>query len=239
MNTPITIPWNTKKPVHNLGASLLPEDLMAMALECIHYQKQAATERYAEYQPDERAAEAVSEAALGSVLARGEDVHGIATDRSISNVIPFNVTKYQDAVNDQRLRELRKQIDLRIGDTFQQLFTDVPGKLKVVQSGHFWYPSGSFMGWHTNSRVPGWRAYLSYTEAPGESFFRYRDTDSEGIVTLPDQGWDLRVFRLGAENPLWHAVYSNTNRFSFGYMLTSESLTKRVERRVRQMFKGN
>ena len=230
----VKIPWHAPTQVYDLGTSLLAEDLLASAQQCIHYQKQAAAQRFEAFQPDANAAEAVSEAALNRLLTRGLDVHGIATDRSISNVIPFNTAKYEDAVSDQQLRDLRKQIDDRIGGVIRQLFASTPGKISLIQSGHFWYPAGSFMSWHTNGRVPGWRAYLSFTEEPGQSFFRYRDPQTGDIVTLQDSGWDLRIFKLDSENPLWHAVYSNTNRFSFGYMLTSASLTERIKGRLRR-----
>ena len=239
MSATITIPWRAPAQVYNLGAGPLSPEVLARAEECIRHQKGAARERFAAYQPNPNAAQAVSEEALLPLLDRGEDVHGISTDRSISNVIPFNSKKYEDAVSDPKLSELRRRIDEEIGGLVRGLFASAPGKISLTQSGHFWYPAGSFMSWHTNSRVPGWRAYLSFAEEPGRSFFRYRHPESGEIITLEDTGWDLRIFKLEANTPLWHAVYSDTNRFSFGYMLTSRSLTERIKGRVAQTLSRN
>jgi len=86
-------------------------------------------------------------------------------------------------------------------------------------SGHLWYPAASVLGWHTNVRVPGWRAYLSWVAEPGRSFFRYRDPTDGRIVTSWDEGLDLRVFPITVAEPLWHCVWAGRERHSFGYRL--------------------
>jgi hypothetical protein len=86
-------------------------------------------------------------------------------------------------------------------------------------SGHLWYRPGTVLGWHTNTRVPGWRAYLSWAEEPGRSFFRYRDPEDGRVVTSWDTGLDLRLFHVSATEPLWHCVWAGTERHSFGYRL--------------------
>jgi hypothetical protein len=87
-------------------------------------------------------------------------------------------------------------------------------------SGHLWYPAGSALSWHTNARVPGLRAYLTWVAEPGHSYFRYREPVSGDIVTSWDQGLDLRVFTVSASEPFWHCVWAGTDRHSFGYRLT-------------------
>ncbi len=76
------------------------------------------------------------------------------------------------------------------------------------------------MGWHTNERTPGWRLYLTVADEPGRSIFRYRDPASGRITTVADARWNARLFRITAAPPLWHAIYSETHRFSIGYKLT-------------------
>jgi len=92
-----------------------------------------------------------------------------------------------------------------------------------ANSGHLWYPAGSVLGWHTNVRVPGWRAYLSWVAEPGRSFFRYRDPVDGRIVTSWDQGLDLRLFPITVAEPLWHCVWAGTERHSLGYRLTAST----------------
>jgi hypothetical protein len=71
---------------------------------------------------------------------------------------------------------------------------------------------------------------VTHAEEPGRSFFRYRDPDTESVVIAPDDRWNVRVFRVGGEKPFWHAVYSETHRFSFGYMVLRRSSEERLRR---------
>jgi hypothetical protein len=86
-------------------------------------------------------------------------------------------------------------------------------------SGHLWYRAGTTLGWHTNTRVPGWRAYLSWTAEAGSSFFRYWDPEHDRVVTSWDTGLDLRLFHVSTEEPFWHCVSAGADRHSFGYRL--------------------
>ena len=141
------------------------------------------------------AKEMVREQALEQLLASGSDVHGIATNREISNVISFNDKGSSDSVYNDEVLALRARVDewvtWRLLDTFE-----APYPLEVSCSGHFWYPPGGYMGWHTNSAAPGWRIYITHAREPGKSFFRYREPDTGRIVTAMDNSWDVRVFRI-------------------------------------------
>jgi hypothetical protein len=119
-------------------------------------------------------------------------------------------------VRDDRVAELRRQLDLAMTGMLRRLLGHA-WNLEARRSGHFWYPPGSHMAWHTNNKAPGWRVYLTYAAEPGRSFFRYRDPRTGEIITTMDNQWDLRLFRVDPAHSLWHAVYSETDRFSFGY----------------------
>lgn len=98
-------------------------------------------------------------------------------------------------------------------------FLEPTRRMRLFQSGRNWYPPRGYMGWHTNSNVQGFRLYCSHAEEPGASFFRYQDPESLKIETLWDEeGWNFRCFRTDLK-PLWHCVYSETDRISFGYGL--------------------
>lgn len=91
--------------------------------------------------------------------------------------------------------------------------------MRLFQSGRNWYPSNGYMGWHTNANVQGFRLYCSHTPVAGQSYFRYLDPVTGEIETSWDSaGWNFRCFRTDLE-PLWHCVYSQTDRISFGYGL--------------------
>lgn len=159
----------------------------------------------------------VTEAALAAV--RDGDVSDLRTEPTLGTCLAFHTGGLPQSHQSDALTRLREVVDRRVGDLLTQL--DVfPGGFEHVVSGHFWYPASSSMGWHTNSRVPGWRAYLTHAAAPDRSFFRYLDPDVDRVVTSWDSEWDLRVFQVSAEEPFWHCVWADVDRFSFGYKVT-------------------
>ena len=88
-------------------------------------------------------------------------------------------------------------------------------------TGHFWYPAGGYMDWHTNHKSPGIRLYVVYADKDRASFFRYQDPMSKEIVTSWDKkGWNVRLFFTSLAQPLWHCVNSSCNRLSLGWCLT-------------------
>lgn len=133
-------------------------------------------------------------------------------------MIVFNARNIQDAVSSSEVDRLRKLVDEAVSEKVKQSFRS-ERDLTVANSGHFWYPPGAYMAWHTNSGAPGWRMYINHAEEPGKSFFRYRDPDTHEIITSKDNEWNVRIFEIRSDKLLWHAVYSDTNRFSLGYMI--------------------
>jgi hypothetical protein len=232
----ITTPqFDAEQGVYDLDPGILDPRFRADAKHCIESQRVAAAEAVKQFRPHPGAADEVSEQALLELLARGQDVHGISKDRSISNVIVFGAGNIADSVRNQTVETLRASVDRHADQLAKAVFPGTRG-LVVGSSGHFWYPAGSYMAWHTNSGVPGWRVYINYADEPGKSFFRYRDPQTGKIVTLWDRKWNIRLFRITRDKPLWHAVYSNTNRFSLGYVIYQESWRGRLRQKLHRVF---
>lgn len=222
--------------VFDLDVGILDTEFRTAAKECIAAQKIAAREAVEKFVPSPLALTEVSERALFEIMEQGKDIHGIATDRNISNVIAFGGHNVADAVRNDVVATLREKVDARMQKIAKSIFPREK-RLEITSSGHFWYPPGSYMGWHTNSGVPGWRVYINYAEEEGKSFLRYKYPQTSEIFTLQDKEWNIRLFRITRDRPLWHAVYSNTNRFSIGYMIYQRSLKDRVLGRLSGMFK--
>ncbi|MGH7230648.1 MAG: hypothetical protein ACREJU_04730 [Nitrospiraceae bacterium] len=213
---------DSRRPYQELHEWCEDESFLHPLQTCIQAQKRAASSVFrSAFQPDDRALDAVSEQSLRAILESGRDVHGIASDRSISNVIVFNGPHIQDAVLDEAVLETRRMVDQVVSDKVRHMTSSKT--LEIACSGHLWYPPGAYMGWHTNSRSPGWRLYVSYAEKPGKSFFRYRDPDTRDIITSWDERWNVRLFEVRSDKPLWHAIYSETHRFSVGYVIYPRS----------------
>ena len=227
---------NNNRILYDLDASVLDEEIRRAVQACVQSQKEAVGGGDSGFSASADALEQTSETRLTQILDVGEDIHGIATDRSISNVISFGGKKVTDTVNSNRIREDRRRVDELMENLLKSIFSSKT-PLAISTSGHFWYPAGSYMGWHTNSRVPGWRVYINYAEEPGKSFFRYRDPQTKEIVTLNDKVWNLRIFRITTEQPVWHTVYSDTNRFSFGYMVHQKPSMNRVKKLFKKLFR--
>lgn len=215
------------------------QKLTGLAKTCIEAQKRAAASAFqTTFKPDRNAAAAaVSEEALERILESGRNVHGIATERDISNVISFNAKNIQDSVSSGEVKRLRSLVDDAVSEKIKGSFQS-HGGLSVVNSGHFWYPAGAYMGWHTNSGAPGWRMYINHSEEPGKSFFRYRDADTHEIITSPDDEWNVRLFEIRSDKLLWHAVYSDTNRFSLGYMIYPKTLLSSIEQKLKRLLRA-
>lgn len=220
MDTSPKISLNEKKIFHEL--SFLSEDpeLRTVIKNCVAAQKKTSEEMLKNsFKPGDRAAREVSPEALDEILKRGEAINGIRTEREISNVIVFKDKAYADAVFGEELAAAREKVDQGVVRKMRGLFKEGAG-LEVRGSGFFLYPPQGYMGWHTNWQNPGWRLYINYAEEPGKSFFRYRDADTGKIVTSLDREFNVRLFRVSEDKPFWHAVYSDTYRYSLGFKIT-------------------
>ncbi len=91
-----------------------------------------------------------------------------------------------------------------------------PNNELLSLSGRFHYPVKGFMGWHTNSNAIGWRMYATWCEEDKKSFFRYYQ-DKKLHTEMEDKGWNFRAFKVEPGKLYWHCVYSDTNRYSFGF----------------------
>lgn len=81
------------------------------------------------------------------------------------------------------------------------------------------YPKNSVMGWHTNSNNLGTRVYYTYTKKQG--IFRYKDPETGLIVDdYDDEGWTCRSFLIQKDQPLWHTIWTEGIRFSFGFNIS-------------------
>ena len=194
-----------------------PDDDLARALQrCIEAQRRHLADERGRFVPVADAEHRVSPAALVGDRTEGQR-SDLRTDPDLSNCLVFHTGGLPGSVDDPEVVKLREVVDGLLRDRLCAV-VGVPN-LRLRSSGHFWYPPGSYMGWHTNARVPGWRAYVTYAEVPDRSFFRYAHPETGEIVTTWDDGWDLRIFRVDSTAPFWHTVYSGTNRYSFGYQL--------------------
>ncbi len=203
-------------PVYaDITGQFLDDDLRTAVLKVISLQRAAGPRGFV---PDPAAANAVSPEALDTLLREDAAVSDIVVTREISNCVAYNFDNVRGALMRDDLASLRERIDRGVHARLGGFFSD-PDSMVAENTGHFWYPPGGFMGWHTNLRTPGWRLYITHCDEAGKSFFRYRDPVDGQVHTEADDRWNVRLFTIDPDRPLWHAVYSDTHRFSFGYKI--------------------
>jgi hypothetical protein len=145
---------------------------------------------------------------------------------------------FSERVSEQRLKSLlkfsrNKSIDITaesylyfisdVGDISSEVLDSIKNKFEnynVKQSGKFWYSNPGYMGWHTNLDSIGLRIYVAVCDQHKKSFFRYKDPITKEIITSYDNfGINIRLFSINKLLPLWHCVYSECERISFGIKL--------------------
>jgi hypothetical protein len=90
-----------------------------------------------------------------------------------------------------------------------------------------YYPADGYIGWHTNWNVSGYNILFTYS-LTGDGEFKYLNTETNEIVTIPDQkGWTAKVGYYGSQNNptkhCWHAATTNSPRLTFAYMVKDKS----------------
>lgn len=78
------------------------------------------------------------------------------------------------------------------------------------------YGPNSKMDWHTNTNNEGLRTYYSFTVKPGRFIYIHPET-GQMIVDTDQVGWTVRQFEIRKDKPLWHCVWADGVRFSFGF----------------------
>jgi hypothetical protein len=113
-----------------------------------------------------------------------------------------------------KVKELMER--LRLPNALQRL-TD--------SRGATYMPPGGFMEVHSNRfHLAGWRLYLHYLPEKGESWFNYRHPFDKSFRKIADTTLKANLFRIRKlpEKLLWHSIYADTPRFSWGIWIPPE-----------------
>lgn len=221
-----------KRPYQELDLGDASAELREAAEACFEVARRAGRPRKETFQPVDDST--VEVAILERHLAGNVDVFGLASDAELSNAIGFNSRHVAASIRDGEMRRVRRSFDDVLRREVARAFAPARAPL-LFWAADYWYPAGAYMGWHTNNRFPGWRIYVTHASEPGRSFFRYRDPLSGEVRTSLDARWMLRFFLVDPKRPLWHAIYADAERFSFGYMAHPRSPTALLKRRVRDV----
>jgi hypothetical protein len=118
-------------------------------------------------------------------------------------------------------------VDLPNPDPFFRDLSALPSVAEQLQNFSdkkgFWgntnavvYSPMSLMRWHTNSNNPGLRHYFTHTT--GRAIFRWRHPKTGEIFDEIDgEGWTYRTFVISPTQPIWHTIWTEEVRLSFGF----------------------
>lgn len=207
------------RAIYELDHLTSDRQLINLASACTQLQREAGAAYLRNtFKPWTSAEDPVSEASLRRVLAHA-DANSSPRHRSKPNRIAFDSRTIDNKETEYALKLSIAQL-LSVLRVHIEAFFGQEQAFDIRCSGNFWYPPGGYVGWHTDRAMPGWRLYISHAEEANKSFFRYLDPDHDRVVTSADNGWDYRLFRVSPAKPFWHAVYSQTNRFSLGFNIS-------------------
>lgn len=95
--------------------------------------------------------------------------------------------------------------------------------------GSTYMPAGGFMEYHSNqNHYGGWRLYMHYlpesSEKEGKSWFAYRHPFDGTYRRISDSNTSANMFRIRKppKRLLWHAIFTDTPRFSWGIWIPPE-----------------
>jgi len=78
------------------------------------------------------------------------------------------------------------------------------------------YNPMSFMKWHTNSNNCGKRIYYTFSNKPSVFMWKHPKTN-EIILEKDNAGWSAREFIVDHNYLLWHSIWAEGLRFSYGF----------------------
>lgn len=64
-----------------------------------------------------------------------------------------------------------------------------------------------------------------------------KTSDTNEIITSMDSEWNVCIFEIRSDKYPWHAVYSDTNRFSLGYMIYPKDFKGSISQTLKRLLR--
>lgn len=124
----------------------------------------------------------------------------------------------RDYIKDKQLLEQSK-------NTNDKLMNFFGARNNALQ---MYYPSGGYIGWHSNCNAPGYNIVLSCNPG-GNGYFKHYDHNNNKFVVYDDQpGWNCKVGYFGSdkepEKMYWHCAETFTPRLTFSYVIYDKNI---------------
>ncbi len=130
-------------------------------------------------------------------------------------------------------RHVSSDLERLARDKIQALMArwNLPNDFKRLSDsrGATWSPAGGFMEMHSNRKhFAGWRLYFHYLPEKDEGFFVYKHPYDHTVRTVRDSNEACNMFRIRRPPNalLWHAIWNDSPRFSWGIYIPPELAQK-------------
>jgi hypothetical protein len=134
--------------------------------------------------------------------------------------------------------ELEKFAETKIDELMKRLGLSNRLNHKADNRGSTYMPPGvGFMEMHSNrNHFAGWRLYMHHLPDNGNSWFSYRHPYDGSYRKIYDENERMNMFRIRKppDNVMWHAIFSDTHRFSWGLWIPPE-LAQHLKQNAHQM----
>lgn len=128
------------------------------------------------------------------------------------------------------IRNIPHELEVFAKDKINELMErlKLPNRLKRLSDsrGATYMPKGGCMELHSNrDHYGGWRLYMHVVDTDkGGSWFSYRHPFDKSIRIIQDENTRANMFRIRKlpSELLWHSIWSDTDRFSWGIWLPPE-----------------
>lgn len=130
------------------------------------------------------------------------------------------------------MRQIPEQLEKYASKQIENLMKrlHLPNHLSRLSDsrGSTYMPPGGFMEYHSNqNHYAGWRLYMHYLPLKSSTrsgYFVYKHPFDQSYREIEDSNVSGNMFRLRKppQKLLWHGIYSNTHRFSWGIWLPPE-----------------
>lgn len=90
------------------------------------------------------------------------------------------------------------------------------------------YPSGGYIGWHTNCNAKGYNIVISCNPGADGYFVHYDHVNDKYNYFYDNPGWNIKAGYFGSdkepEKMYWHAAKTNTPRVTLSYIIYDKNI---------------
>lgn len=109
--------------------------------------------------------------------------------------------------------------------TDKKLFNFFGARNNALQ---MYYPSGGYIGWHTNCNAKGYNIIISCNPGADGYFVHYDHINKKYNYYYDKPGWNIKAGYFGSDKEpdkmFWHSAKTKTPRLTFSYIIYDKNI---------------